>query len=264
MSKQPVRLILKNGDYYLTTPKKKDIVTNIHLEDLKGSNELIKTLKDIATTSPTKAIQFLLLYKYLYDLSDDDVRRYSTLANIGKPINSYKLELIKNGVCSKTFPTFFHYNTDDTDLTKTNWITFKMNTLVDYLYNSIKSSQSSVLNSLIKETSVRDIKEQLKTLLHITSFDRNAELTNFTRFYCISNITQNQFLILNVNSGLLTLEARNTEIPNGLTIGKAIENRSTPSNLVSLEGGYPNLVKYIDYCLNTCMEKYLEKQKIII
>jgi len=257
----PTRLV-KHRDKIVSipvgTPK---TVDNIFFNDLQGFDMIISSIiKEKETNGITFAMKLLGSYKFFYNLTDREIQNFAYLTGIVAPYDSTKLENIEADIYKIIFPKFTSKYQDLTELTKQNWLEWKISIFKDYIRNGVNDSNHNLLKVLKKDK--KDVlNKTLDNLINEKCFDNSVKFNPFIGFFVSKPMDKGQLLAIDDTGNIQVIEEENKDkyIPIGTYY---MDKRFDGNKVVRLNQYLASLLIFVDSVLNKSILKFMNEKNM--
>jgi hypothetical protein len=259
----PTRLV-KHGDKLLSIPAASPrTVDNIFINDLQGFDTIISSIiREKQDNGITFAMKLLGSYKFFYNLTDQEIQNFAYLTGLVAPYDSNKLDNIEADIYKIIFPKFTAEYPDFVELTKKNWVNWKIKILREYIKNGVNDSDHSLLSKIRKSD---NFNTSIEKLITEECFDDSVKFNPLIGFKILDNddkpvaLAENETLVIN-EEGLTTSATKKKYIPIGVSYMKT--DNANKTNIVRLNKHLASLLIFVDSVLNKCILKYLNDNKM--
>jgi hypothetical protein len=250
----PTRLV-KHKDKLVSLPVSSPrTVDNIFINDLQGFDLIVSSIIEEKEKGITFAIKLLEHYKFLYKLSDQEFQNFAYLTGIVAPYDSNKLSTIEADIYKIIFPKFTRQYQDLIELTKENWINWKISILKDYIKNGVNDSNHKFLDSIKKDKKkITAFNQAIDTLIIAQCFDDTVKFNPFIGFYIQKDLDG----LVIIHDNIIKIRDNEDEyLPIGNTYQKIGDNKL---GVVRLTKHLASLLLFVDSVLNKCISKFMNE-----
>lgn len=256
--------LIKHGDKVVSIPVGSPItVDNIFINDLQGFDSIISSIiVEKAKSGIISAMKLLGSYKFFYNLTDKQIKEFAYLTGIVAPYDSDKLTQIETDIYNIIFPKFTLKHQDLTELTKSNWIDFKIDILRKYIQKGVNDSNHVALKKLNNTTNKSTFVQNVNNLITEKSFDSSVKFNPFIGFMTSVTPAQGETLIIST-AGIKVKKNTDTDF---IEIGEQYLYKNTKKikrdQPLRLNKHLASLLVYVDSVLNKCILNYINKNNM--
>jgi hypothetical protein len=257
--------LIKHGDKVVSIPVGSPItVDNIFINDLQGFDSIISSIiVEKKNSGIISAMKLLGSYKFFYNLTDKQIKEFAYLTGIVAPYDSDKLTQIETDIYNIIFPKFTLKHQDLTELTKSNWIDFKIDILRKYIKKGVNDSNHDALKKLNNTTNKSTFVQNVNNLISEKSFDSSVKFNPFIGFMT-NNLKPKKGDTLIISTGGTKVKDNNDT--DFIEIGEQYlyedPNEISLDQPLRLNKHLASLLVYVDSVLNKCILNYINKNNM--
>ena len=251
----PTRLV-KHKDKLVSLPVSSPrTVDNIFINDLQGFDSIVSSIiQEKEKSGITSAMKLLENYKFFYNLSNQEIQNFAYLTGIVAPYDSNKLSTIEADIYKIIFPKFTRQYQDLIELTKENWINWKISILKDYIKNGVNDSNHKFLDSIKKDKKkITAFNETIDKLIIAQCFDDTVKFNPFIGFSLKKNL---KGLVIIYNNEIKIRVDEDEYLPIGQTYQEIGDDKL---GVVRLTKHLASLLLFVDSVLNKCILKFMNE-----
>lgn len=255
--------LIKHRDKVVSIPVGSPItVDNIFLNDLQGFDSIISSIiLEKKNSGIISAMKLLGSYKFFYNLTDKQIKEFAYLTGIVAPYDSDKLTQIETDIYNIIFPKFTLKYQDLTELTKHNWIEFKIDVMRKYIQKGVNDSNHDALKKLNNTTNKQTFVNNVNSLIKENSFDSSVKFNPFIGFITNEDLELGDTLIITATNVKKKIDSDNDFIEIGEQYLYDLPHTDKNKPL-RLKKHLASLLVYVDSVLNKCILNYINKNNM--